>query len=849
MAMPVSIMSLHGAPDGREGHDGGDSVQIQKRAAIVVNLNEQVMRDLQQCCQNGKVLQLVGGKSARIRYGSKTLDLNVRPETFRHEIYSAGKEGSSGHGAFTALVSHEAQVKAADKKTEADCAGADAALATLKQSLASMAKDKEARKATINNQVVSTSKNGRLNPHRQPSLLVKRKPTASSATSTPQPSAAPTSTPQVNSQVKGHERGMRTVLVHLLAIKPLSEQDIISHTHIPNSHLSSLLPKIADKSASNTWELNTKSFKDLDPWTFNYQSEVKRQTVIDNAIRAFDRARLDKDDKHWQLLLPREKRGKGKVLSRLHLSVERRDQLATPALAATPLHTMTETAENMAATPKTGLSSTPRNGTLPTGRSGAGISIEKRLKEAKKKQEKQDLEKKKKEREALAGDRETKARETKPRPTTAKRVPAKKIPEKVKSDEVVHDSDDEDGEITDAKPTKTTSKLNMTKHLAAAETRANAPGSKPSSLAPDDVAGLRPTKREKASESTHLPKKAALSASVAPANKSKSTTTLKQPPSQRPIKTSESTPSSRQRQVSPKKDTKPKVPSPLGTSKPRNASEEADKIPNKNSLPPKSTAISAATKTSQPANANRASLTPKLGFYGSDPTRPNGPVIKKRPLDHASPPRKPAKIMANSTTKAKVSVDEKAASSNIPSSRANVESKVKSQTKPSLPAVKPAMSPKNSDGKLKRKANAISSGAHDHDVPASKHRKTDSSSTHSLDPTNSSLTSLTTAPTASPDPTSPRSNIQRTPPSGNPMDVIQMFLNDAEASPKTKSDWESALDKAAKFRMHLYPAYIELYDRLESMSPEEVSEEDRRTLFMMHSKLKAFKKNIYDAVG
>lgn len=85
----------------------------------------------------------------RIRYGSKTLDLNVRPETFRHEIYSASKEGSSGDGAFTALVSHEAHVKAAEKKTEADSAGADAALATLKQSLASMAKDKEARKYVV----------------------------------------------------------------------------------------------------------------------------------------------------------------------------------------------------------------------------------------------------------------------------------------------------------------------------------------------------------------------------------------------------------------------------------------------------------------------------------------------------------------------------------------------------------------------------------------------------------------------------------------------------------------------------------------------------------------------------
>ena len=139
---------------------------------------------------------------------------------------------------------------------------------------------------------------------------------------------------------------------------------------------------------------------------------------------------------------------------------------------------------------------------------------------------------------------------------------------------------------------------------------------------------------------------------------------------------------------------------------------------------------------------------------------------------------------------------------------------------------------------------------HDHNVPASKHHKTNSSSTHSVDQTNSSLTSMTTAPTASPDPSSPRSATHNhTSPLTSSNDVIQMFLNDSEASPKTQSTWEAALDKAARFRTQLYPAYLELYDRLESMAPDDVTEEDRGTLFMMHGKLKALKKDIYDAVG
>jgi RNA polymerase II elongation factor ELL len=80
----------------------------------------------------------------KIRYGAKLLELNVRPETFRHEIYSTG---DSHQLAFTTFVSHHAELRApVEKKAPEDNAGAEAALEALKQSLASMAKQKEERK-------------------------------------------------------------------------------------------------------------------------------------------------------------------------------------------------------------------------------------------------------------------------------------------------------------------------------------------------------------------------------------------------------------------------------------------------------------------------------------------------------------------------------------------------------------------------------------------------------------------------------------------------------------------------------------------------------------------------------
>ena len=71
------------------------------------------------------------------------MDLQITSETFRHELYTSS--GSSQDLSFAALVTQQAAVKPTENKLE-DTAGADAALANLKQSLASFAQEKEAKK-------------------------------------------------------------------------------------------------------------------------------------------------------------------------------------------------------------------------------------------------------------------------------------------------------------------------------------------------------------------------------------------------------------------------------------------------------------------------------------------------------------------------------------------------------------------------------------------------------------------------------------------------------------------------------------------------------------------------------
>ena len=98
---------------------------------------------------------------------------------------------------------------------------------------------------------------------------------------------------------------MDRVLLHLLAVKPLTDQEVMAFTHIPLNKCLERLNKIADlPSGSQQWELKSKSYKDLDVWKFKYRTQDERQKAIDNAVRSFDRLRVTKDDKLWQMLLP-----------------------------------------------------------------------------------------------------------------------------------------------------------------------------------------------------------------------------------------------------------------------------------------------------------------------------------------------------------------------------------------------------------------------------------------------------------------------------------------------------------------------------------------------------------------
>ncbi|KAI5246978.1 hypothetical protein E4T43_02436 [Aureobasidium subglaciale] len=818
-----STLSLHGAPNKTEDEQHKPSLS---RTAIVVRLNDQVIRDLQQCAQGGKAVQLLGGKTPKIRYGAKLLDLNVRPETFRREIYST--DDSADRLGFSAFVSHHAEPRIlVEKKVQEDGGVADAAVENLRQSLASMAKQKEERKTTITNSVAAGAKHSRhLKPSARPISLSQR---SASSSSTPLPTA-PTSAP-FDPHAQAREKGMRFALVHLLAVRPLSEKDVHNKTHIPKTQLSSLLPKIADKQAL-TWELSSKAYKELDPWSFGYTA-TERNLAIDHAIKAFDRARLPKDDKSWQVLLPKEERNKGKILSRLHLMADKLDQAETPGSISTPVH------PSAAVTPKLGSTGTPRggSGTTATGRSGAGISIEKRLKEIKKKGA---MEKKKQEKEAKDAAAAASDRESKPRNVTAKRVlPLKKIASKIKSDELVHSSDDEEeGEVKeDAAPKKSdTTRKEPTKPLSKARPAVTDRRSSSSSEATvplkDSKAKPKPSTSDKFATASVTRKDGAITKVKADAPSGPKVHGLPKKPESvaAVVSTTRSKDGSVQRttkavaiqkpNISPRRltDTKPKVPSPLGTSPPRNASDAEKSIKH----PARSSTTTIATKPVRPTPTTKVSE--PLSFFGGVKTGSQSKIVtKKRPLESDTEAVEPARKVVKSITSTPAK-----ASSIGPSKLSTVKNKAVNNATPAPLAT-------STDKSLKRKANDLSSGLHDHAAPSSsKHRKTDSGSTHSLTATSSSVASLTTAPTVSPHSSPMGSDFSD--------DNLAGILNDGyEGGPLT---WEQTRAAAETFRSKLYPEYLELYNRIAQTPSEKVAKEDTVRLWQLHNRLEAVKHRI-----
>ena len=238
---------------------------------------------------------------------------------------------------------------------------------------------------------------------------------------------------------------IKTALIHLIAVRPVSQKFICTTLRCAQGDLEQVLQKYGRPTRldPSKLELSDRGYKELDVWKFEYKNQEDRQAAIERAVKAYDRLRISREDKLWQLLLPIEERGKGKILSNLSLHGGPIQQGRTPRISVQGTDDAKDGGYG------TGTDSDNRKGRLAPGnaesapRSRSQDPIKKQRVSEKEAQTRNLLSKKSKKMVPAVKAKETKSKSKKNKKTSTT------VEATVKSAEFVHDSD-EDIEMEDA---------------------------------------------------------------------------------------------------------------------------------------------------------------------------------------------------------------------------------------------------------------------------------------------------------------------------------------------------------------------------------------------------------------
>ncbi|KAF2268260.1 hypothetical protein CC78DRAFT_613456 [Lojkania enalia] len=342
--LPPGGVALHGAPDSDIGSKDAKCTPVQ---IMQLDMTQDIVNELLESVRSGKPSQIFFGRTPQLKFGDKSHILQTSSESYRYELYQSSGADNDDDLEFAGLINHSLAVQKAEDVT----AGVDSALEQLKSSMAAISEFKEANKTIIGNaNPIRTpghrrfpSKSGFKPQHLGPSTL--GSPLLSVPSSPSLAKKPPTSQPGSNHEVI--LKALRTPLIHLLAVQPARDIKLAEQCRTSIANVRDLLPKIAKRSSEDTekWQLTDKSYRELNPWKFPYKNGEDREQAVGRAVKAFNRLRLERDDKLWQILLPVEERGQGKCLSDLNVR-------APEQKPATPLHKLSKLNEKKPATLK-----------------------------------------------------------------------------------------------------------------------------------------------------------------------------------------------------------------------------------------------------------------------------------------------------------------------------------------------------------------------------------------------------------------------------------------------------------------------------------------------------------------
>ncbi|KAI9806437.1 MAG: hypothetical protein M1833_003624 [Piccolia ochrophora] len=348
LSLSDNEFSLHGAPDADIGSRKPRSKPIQ---ALTLDLPDDLRDALLRAAQGaGKGIQVSFGKAASLQYGSHSRHLTSSSHPFRQELYQYSPSIAEEELVFASLASHRLEVR----KLESVTAGVDAAMLALQSKMAALDEAKQSKRAVLvsdDSKLQGVGSKRRMTPraNHSPSYLhanrttslnnansrsIPNSPALTAQSSPPAATLVPTtSEPSQEGQKVLRSLAIKTPLLHLLALGPSTEHDLARKTRAPLNECLELLQKFGKPIRSGPgWQLADRWYKELDVWKFPYPSQNDRQAAIDNAVSAFDRLRLSREDVLWQFLLPKQQRGKGKILSKLQLHAGPIQKTNTPQI-------------------------------------------------------------------------------------------------------------------------------------------------------------------------------------------------------------------------------------------------------------------------------------------------------------------------------------------------------------------------------------------------------------------------------------------------------------------------------------------------------------------------------------
>lgn len=280
--------------------------------------------------------------------------------------------------------------------------------------------------------------------------------------------APPMSVPIVCDEKTQKLQALRTPLIHLLAVRQVSAKFLSQKTCCSEDECNEVLNKVGQKHYLDQakWNLTDKSYKELDVWAFPYPSEFERQFAIDRAVAAFDRMRISREEHVWQMLLPKDERGKGRILSKLNL------HSGPLAKSTTPRINVQTTDDSAQGGHETGNDSDRKdrlgpNDAHPIARSKSQDQVTKKKVSEREAQSKR----------LLKNPKKTAAPKPREAPTTVKRGSKKAAAASIstpKSTEFVHESDeDEDMIDVEIKPTPSTTPPEEAKSTSKIDSKAS----------------------------------------------------------------------------------------------------------------------------------------------------------------------------------------------------------------------------------------------------------------------------------------------------------------------------------------------------------------------------------------